>query len=375
MDGYYRNSLEDFYAGTFTPEYLNQLKTLAQQLYGREQFNGMLIANVNVAGFRHSIAQRLAGGGGSNNYLVNNNYLNQPIMIAGRGGLSGLFTTQEQKPNSAWLSVAQSWVKQDDSSKTYGYRYKPYAFTVGYDRQISDHWQLGAAFQYDAGTAKSNNHNRVEVKSKDYLFGLYGEYHIDNWYIDGGIQYGMVNNDSTSKFDVMGQPATSQGSFDIDLWGGNVEAGMMINRGGWHFTPYIGLNYAHYRQDGFSETGDYNFIRHFNATTYDVIEVPVGFRLKKAIPLGHQSYLVPSVDFSYAASVGDNEISTTAHFVGVPGIPFRVNGAENGKNIVRGAFGLNAQINHAWDIAGRYSMNWRKNYTGQQFDVQLRYKF
>ncbi len=374
LDDHYRGPLDDLYAGNYTPEYLEQLKVLAQQLYGREQLNGMMILNDNVQTFRNISAHRLSGGINGNTRVANNSYQNRPILVASNGSSAGLFNREEREPNSLWFSLNHRWAKQDDHNKTNGYKYTPSTITIGYDRSL-DNWLVGAALQYDDGKAKSNNSNRIEITSKDYLVGLYGGYHTDRWYVNGGLQYGTADNTSKSNFDFMGRTARTQGDYNINIWGANIETGIEYDVDGWNITPHIGLDYASIKQDEFTETGDRNFTRHFNSAKQNIIEIPVGVQLSKDFQLSNGFNLIPTLDLSYAFNAGDTDASTTANFTDVPHLPFLVKGLDRGRNIYRGKLGLSAQINSSLDISGSYGIELRDNFDSQFINLQLRYWF
>ena len=374
LDGYYRGPLDDLYTGNSTPEYLKQLNILAQQLYGREQLNGMMILNDNVQTLRNISTHRLSGGINGNTRVADNSYRNKPILVASNGSSAGLFNAEEREPNSLWISLNHRWAKQDDNNQTNGYKYTPSTITVGYDRSL-DNWLLGAALQYDDGKAKSNNNNRIEITSKDYLVGLYGGYHTDRWYVNSGLQYGKAKNTSKSNFDFMGRTARTQADYDINVWGANIEAGIEYDINGWSITPHMGVDFTSIKQDDFTEAGDHNFTRHFNGTKQNVVEVPVGIQLSKDISLSNGMNFIPTLDLSYAFNAGDTEASTIANFIGVPHLPYWVQGVDRGRNIYRAKLGISAQINKLLDISGSYGIELRDNFDSQYINLQLRYWF
>lgn len=373
LDSIYRAPLDTMYdTGALSHSQRTELNTLAEQLYGREQLNAIYMARSNSQAFSSQLAKRT--GSVIKEIGVNQALLNQPVYVASSGSLAGLYG-EAKDGNYVWVSAGQRWDKQKNNSGVYGYDYDPYSLAIGADTHF-DRWVGGVAFQYDDGTAKSNNGNQVEIKAKDYLFGLYGGYSADKWYAQGSLQYGQVNNKSTSQFNYLGRNARTFGDFDTDIVGVALEAGLPVDvQSGWKITPYVGLNYAHYSQDGYRESGDANFARQFGSVSYDSVEIPVGVRFAKSFTTKNGMNLTPVFDLSYAANVGDKQADTDARFVASPNLPFQTAGVDTGRYAFNAEFGLKAELSENIGISGMYGVQSRKDYTSQQINLLLWMKF
>lgn len=133
------------------------------------------------------------------------------------------------------------------------------------------------------------------------------------------------------------------------------------------------MEYTRIKDPSYNEKG--NGGRHFDSASWDIIEVPVGFRINRSFDFTN-FVATPAADIAYAHNFGDSNIKTTAAFIANPGERWQVSSNSDKRSSFRGTASLKFNLKEkplAFHVG--YAMDYRSDYTDQQLFLTLRYDF
>ena len=274
---------------------------------------------------------------------------------------------------TTWAAASHRWSQQDQTDNILGYDYNPVAFTFGVDR-VQGPWVLGFAVQYGQGDVNASTDSGPSARTtiESALGGVYAAYQTPNWYGQAGLQFGYAWNETQTTYSVWRQE--SHADYASTLFGADTEFGYNLYFGDaespFRLTPHLGLTYGRIHQEGFSEKGSASVTRSFDANTYEVVEVPVGVRITKAIELD-QAILTPHIDLAYVHNFGDEQASGMASFTELADQTWRVYGPDSGRDALRLSLGMDAKIGQYLDMGLSYTMEARDTYLDQGAKLEI----
>lgn len=275
-----------------------------------------------------------------------------------------------------WGDVRQYWSDQegDGERNLRGYSYSPTQVLLGLEH-ARENWKAGFAIQYSNGEVSSSDNDAV-TEIQGGIFGIYGEYILNNWYGQLGAQFGLARNEATTRYGSWGDD--TRASYNSTLWGANAEIGYRVYLGDplvpWVLTPHAGIDAGSLRQNGFSENGDFALRRHFDGNTYEVVEVPVGLRVAKSVQIGDVT-LTGHADAAYAFNTGNEKPATAGRFLNAPAESWELSGVEPGRDALRFDAGVSAAIGQGVTVELSYGLETREHYTTQGVSLALGIKF
>ena len=275
-----------------------------------------------------------------------------------------------------WGDARQYWSDQegDGERNLRGYSYSPTQVLLGLEH-VRENWTAGFAIQYSNGEVSSSDNDAV-TEIQGGIFGIYGEYILNNWYGQLGAQFGLARNEATTRYGSWGDD--TRASYNSTLWGANAEIGYRAYFGNplvpLVLTPHAGIDAGSLRQNGFSESGDFALRRHFDGNTYEVVEIPVGLRVAKSVQIGDVT-LTGHADAAYAFNTGDEKPATAARFLSAPAESWELVGVEPGRNALRFDAGVSAAIGQGVTVELSYGLETREHYTTQGVSLALGIKF
>lgn len=149
--------------------------------------------------------------------------------------LAGLFDAEKTLPGKQglWLEAFGQRGNQGNDSDGYtGFNSNVAGITLGYDRELGNHWVAGTALAYsrtDLDFVSSQANGDV---SGCYL-SLYGSWNKDGAYAQGIMSYGRNNYDQQRRVNVGGIDRLAMSDHDGNVWAANLSGGFMTSSGAW----------------------------------------------------------------------------------------------------------------------------------------------
>ena len=152
-----------------------------------------------------------------------------------------------------WAITGKNWGETDGGITRHSYN-----LTLGKDFYNTDNAYAGALFAYSDNSIGGNN---ADGEYKNYSFGIYGGSKNSPGTVTGYVSYGVQDNELTrhlgSAFSHSGMGSKLESDYDSSVIGIGAKYAYDLHYGkeGWHVSPYAALDYAHYKQDSFTERG------------------------------------------------------------------------------------------------------------------------
>lgn len=158
-----------------------------------------------------------------------------------------------------WAITGKNWGETDGGITRHSYN-----LTLGKDFYNIDNTYAGALFAYSDNSIGGNN---ADGEYKNYSLGIYGGSKNSPGTVTGYVSYGVQNNELTrhlgSAFSHSGMGSNLESDYDSSVIGVGAKYAYDLHYGkeGWHVSPYAALDYAHYKQDSFTERGSVFCVR------------------------------------------------------------------------------------------------------------------
>ncbi len=262
--------------------------------------------------------------------------------------------------NRVWGGGFGVWADQDTRDNVAGYKYRAGGFILGYERIIDDRFSVGFAGAYTRGNTKSKG-LATEYDSDNINLGLYASYnHESNFYARAGIDFGYSWNDYDVSLIAGGRKS---GEFDARTYSARLELGYdwepVCNT---FITPYVGITYAHVKQDDWRETGTADALTNwFDKSSMDVVDIPVGMRVSRVFPLGGGRYIAPEVHTAWIHSAGDKQATLNTGYNG-SSIANSLRGINPGRNRWQVGASIKARLSERFDASVDYTYQTRSGY-------------
>ncbi|MBX7274486.1 autotransporter outer membrane beta-barrel domain-containing protein [Pseudomonas sp. ERGC3:05] len=273
---------------------------------------------------------------------------------------------ESRQTGGVWVQGLSSNMDQDGRGGNNGYSANSSGMAVGVDGRLNDTTTLGVAYSYLNSNIHSDLGNKTDVEG--HALSLYGNWALQNWFVDGSLSYG--HNDNDSKRHVAG--TTAKGSYDS-----NVLAASVI--GGYSFKPSqavvieprVAARYANVRMDGFDEKGSAAALS-TRSQRYEVGEVGAGLRLAGNVPMGAGSLQPEAALMAYHDLMGDRVAQTSSFVAG--GSAFTTTGASVARDSYEASVGVNYQVSD-FTVGASYTRQARSGFDADGVMLKARYAF
>lgn len=266
----------------------------------------------------------------------------------------------------AWFQILSNHANQDVRSGVDGYDANSRGFAIGTDHKLNDNTVLGVAYSYVKTNVDSDNGNKTDVENN--ALTAYGTWTEGNYFVDGGLSYGIGKNDS--KRYISG--TTAKGNYDSDMIGLNVITGY-----GFHFEdnllvePRVTARYTNLSIDGFSEHGSSAALK-TGDQRLEVGEVGAGLRVASSFDLGKGTLEPEFKLMTYHDLIADKSSTTSAFTLG--GTSFVATGVTPTRNSYEAGIGAEYKLG-AVTIGGRYERLMKTGFDADAFTAKVRYDF
>lgn len=265
-----------------------------------------------------------------------------------------------------WAITGKNWGETDGGLTRHSYN-----ITLGKDFYNSDNAYMGAMFAYSDNSIGGNN---ADGEYKNYSLGIYGGSKNSPGTVTGYVSYGVQDNELTrnlsSAFSHSGMASKLESDYDSSVIGVGAKYAYDLHYGkeGWHVSPYAALDYAHYKQDSFTERGSVFGVRS-GGFSDNYLTGELGFDFNREKENGKYGFSLAykrildgeTLDADFAFAKGGNGFGVQS-----------IDGSKN--HIVASAY-ISSRLSDKWEIGGTLLHDWSSTDRDLSAAVNLNYYF
>lgn len=265
-----------------------------------------------------------------------------------------------------WAITGKNWGETDGGITRHSYN-----LTLGKDFYNTDNTYAGALFAYSDNSIGGNN---ADGEYKNYSLGIYGGSKNSPGTVTGYVSYGVQDNELTrhlgSAFSHSGMGSKLESDYDSSVIGVGAKYAYDLHYGkeGWHASPYAALDYAHYKQDSFTENGSVYAV-HSGGFSDNYLTGELGFDFNREEDNGKYGFSLAykrildgdTLDADFAFAKGGNGFGVQS-----------IGGSKN--HIVASAY-ISTKLSDKWEIGGTLQHDWSSTDRDLSAAVNLNYYF
>lgn len=265
-----------------------------------------------------------------------------------------------------WAITGKNWGETDGGITRHSYN-----LTLGKDFYNSDNAYAGALFAYSDNSIGGNS---ADGEYKNYSLGIYGGSKNSPGTVTGYVSYGVQDNELTrhlgSAFSHSGMGSKLESDYDSSVIGVGAKYAYDLHYGkeGWHVSPYAALDYAHYKQDSFTERGSVFCVRS-GGFSDNYLTGELGFDFNRTDDNGKYGFSLAykrilegdTLDADFAFAKGGNGFGVQS-----------IDGSKN--HIVASAY-ISSRLSDKWEIGGTLLHNLSSTDRDLSAAVNLNYYF
>ena len=278
---------------------------------------------------------------------------------------------QQERTNrdeSVWAITGKGWGNMYDGLKRHSWN-----TTVGYDFYDDGDIYAGALVAYSDNSLSGYD---ADGTYKNYSVGLYGGTKNRPGTVTAYMSYGRQENELTrylgSSFSYDGAASKATCDYDSTVFGVGATYAYDLQYGredAWHVSPYVGIDYAHYKQDSFREDGSVYSLGS-DGFSDDYLAGEIGVDMKRE-----------RKDKTYGLTVAyrrvfDGDVQHTGYsYVRGTGLGFGVQSMNRSKDHVIASAYASAKLSDRWEIGGAVEQDWSHTSRDLSAAVNVAYRF
>lgn len=265
-----------------------------------------------------------------------------------------------------WAITGKNWGETDGGITRHSYN-----LTLGKDFYNTDNAYAGALFAYSDNSIGGNN---ADGEYKNYSLGIYGGSKNSPGTVTGYVSYGVQDNELTrhlgSAFSHSGMGSKLESDYDSSVIGIGAKYAYDLHycKEGWHVSPYAALDYAHYKQDSFTESGSV-FGVHSGGFSDNYLTGELGFDFNREEENGKYGF-----SLAYKRILDGNTLDADFAFA-KGGNGFCVQSIDGSKNHVVASAYISSWLSDKWEIGGTLLHDWSSTDRDLNAAVNLNYYF
>ena len=265
-----------------------------------------------------------------------------------------------------WAITGKNWGETDGGITRHSYN-----LTLGKDFYNTDNAYAGALFAYSDNSIGGNN---ADGEYKNYSLGIYGGSKNSPGTVTGYVSYGVQDNELTrhlgSAFSHSGMGSKLESDYDSSVIGIGAKYAYDLHYGkeGWHVSPYAALDYAHYKQDSFTESGSV-FGVHSGGFSDNYLTGELGFDFNREEDNGKYGF-----SLAYKRILDGETLDTDFAFA-KGGNGFGVQSFNGSKNHIAATAYISTKLSDKWEIGGTLQHDWSSTGRDLSAAVNLNYYF
>ena len=265
-----------------------------------------------------------------------------------------------------WAITGKNWGETDGGITRHSYN-----LTLGKDFYNSDSAYAGALFAYSDNSIGGNN---ADGEYKNYSLGIYGGSKNSPGTVTGYVSYGVQDNELTrhlgSEFSHSGMGSKLESDYDSSVIGVGAKYAYDLHYGkeGWHVSPYAVVDYAHYKQDSFTERGSVYGV-HSGGFSDNYLTGELGFDFNREEDNGKYGF-----SLAYKRIL-DGDTLDAAFAFAKGGNGFGVQSIDGSKNHIVASAYISSRLSDKWEIGGTLLHDWSSTDRDLSAAVNLNYYF
>lgn len=265
-----------------------------------------------------------------------------------------------------WAITGKNWGETDGGITRHSYN-----LTLGKDFYNTDNAYMGALFAYSDNSIGGNN---ADGEYKNYSLGIYGGSKNSPGTVTGYVSYGVQDNELTrhlgSAFSHSGMGSKLESDYDSSVIGIGAKYAYDLHYGkeGWHVSPYAALDYAHYKQDSFTENGSVYAV-HSGGFSDNYLTGELGFDFNREEDNGKYGF-----SLAYKRIL-DGDTLDAAFAFAKGGNGFGVQSIDGSKNHIVASAYISTKLSDKWEIGGTLQHDWSSTDRDLSAAVNLNYYF
>lgn len=265
-----------------------------------------------------------------------------------------------------WAITGKNWGETDGGITRHSYK-----ITLGKDFYNTDNAYMGALFAYSDNSIGGNN---ADGEYKNYSLGIYGGSKNSPGTVTGYVSYGVQDNELTrhlgSAFSHSGMGSKLESDYDSSVIGIGAKYAYDLHYGkeGWHVSPYAALDYAHYKQDSFTERGSV-FGVHSGGLSDNYLTGELGFDFNREEENGKYGF-----SLAYKRILDGDTLDADFAFA-KGGNGFGVQSIDGSKNHIVASAYISSRLSDKWEIGGTLQHDWSSTGRDLSAAVNLNYYF
>ena len=265
-----------------------------------------------------------------------------------------------------WAITGKNWGETDGGITRHSYN-----LTLGKDFYNTDNTYAGALFAYSDNSIGGNN---ADGEYKNYSLGIYGGSKNSPGTVTGYVSYGVQDNELNrhlgSAFSHSGMGSKLESDYDSSVIGVGAKYAYDLHYGkeGWHVSPYAALDYAHYKQDSFTERGSVFCVRS-GGFSDNYLTGELGFDFNREEDNGKYGF-----SLAYKRIL-DGDTLDAAFAFAKGGNGFGVQSIDGSKNHIVASAYISTKLSDKWEIGGTLQHDWSSTDRDLSAAVNLNYYF
>ena len=303
------------------------------------------------------------------------------------------------------LTLGKDFYNSDNAYMGALFAYSDNSIGLGKDFYNSDNAYMGALFAYSDNSIGGNN---ADGEYKNYSLGIYGGSKNSPGTVTGYVSYGVQDNELTrhlgsafshsgmgsklesdydssvigigakyaydrhlgSAFSHSGMGSKLESDYDSSVIGVGAKYAYDLHYGkeGWHVSPYAALDFAHYKQDSFTERGSV-FGVHSGGFSDNYLTGELGFDFNREEDNGKYGF-----SLAYKRILDGDTLDADFAFA-KGGNGFGVQSIDGSKNHIVASAYISSRLSDKWEIGGTLLHDWSSTDRDLSAAVNLNYYF
>ena len=265
-----------------------------------------------------------------------------------------------------WAITGKNWGETDGGITRHSYN-----LTLGKDFYNTDNAYMGALFAYSDNSIGGNN---ADGEYKKYSLGIYGGSKNSPGTVTGYVSYGVQDNELTrhlgSAFSHSGMGSKLESDYNSSVIGVGAKYAYDLHYGkeGWHVSPYAALDYAHHKQDSFTERGSVYGV-HSGGFSDNYLTGELGFDFNREEENGKYGF-----SLAYKRILDGDTLDADFAFA-KGGNGFGVKSIDGSKNHIVATAYISTKLSDKWEIGGTLLHDWSSTDRDLSAAVNLNYYF
>lgn len=265
-----------------------------------------------------------------------------------------------------WAITGKNWGETDGGITRHSYN-----LTLGKDFYNTDNAYMGALSAYSDNSIGGNN---ADGEYKNYSLGIYGGSKNSPGTVTGYVSYGVQDNELNrhlgSAFSHSGMGSKLESDYNSSVIGIGAKYAYDLHYGkeGWHVSPYAAVDYAHYKQDSFTERGSVYGV-HSGGFSNNYLTGELGFDFNREEDNGKYGF-----SLSYKRILDGDTLDADFAFA-KGGNGFGVQSIDGSKNHIVASAYISTKLSDKWEIGGTLLHDWSSTDRDLSAAVNLNYYF